>query len=188
MNKVLNSIMDTLLSSVGLRRRKTKSDIEYASAVEKIIQGLGEGEGGSGNKPIDDGDANEDAGILHRIAFKLNLAKAYLPYPQDDPFYAVYSLVGALDNVKPGTILRTRSIKIKDFPGLSADKLQAWEIAYATEDQHGNKQTTVMTVIKPPNARKDFLLGYCPKTDASIPNCRTTYALREGTAARFGCE
>lgn len=172
-------VLDGALSLVGLRRKATH-ETAYHDACRELETSYSARDSGR-----DDGDAEEDAGCCHRFGLKLGVAKRYTPYPQDDSFYGVYTAVSALEKLEPGTILRWRSIKVKPFPGLEADKLQAWEIAYVTQDEAGKKMTTVTTVIKPPNAKADFILGHLPKTDAAIPQCRTTYSLRQGTAARF---
>lgn len=178
MCKTTHSRLDKFLSFAGLRR-VTKSDKDYTVAANMI---------NSAGKQPDDGDAEEDADWIHKSLRRIGLSKAYYPYPQDDPFYGVYTTASALQDSAPGTILESRSIKIKNFPGLNADTLQAWEIAYVTQDDHDKLMRTVATIIKPQNARTDFILGHLPKTDAAIPQCRTTYSLRKGTAAKFACE
>ena len=100
--------------------------------------------------------------------------------PQDDPFYGYHRTEADLKQHSPGTILATRSIRMKPWFGLNVDQLLVWEIAYVTTGPKG-AEVTVCTVVVPPNAgERAKVVVQCPKTDSAAPICRTSYALREG--------
>ncbi|PWN24079.1 LIP-domain-containing protein [Microstroma glucosiphilum] len=130
-------------------------------------------------------DGPDTSSSCHKALVSLNIKKAYKPYPEDDPFYYINATPAALAAYKPGHILSYRSIELTPFPGIDGTKLKTWQVAYVYTDADDKAAVSVFVVIMPNNSSKDRILLQLPKTDAAISECRTSYSLRKGSAARF---
>jgi hypothetical protein len=104
-------------------------------------------------------------------------ASAAPTLPSQDPFYS-YS--GSLAHVAPGTVLRTRSVKIT--AGKLTVPFSASQVLYRTTGELGQPTVTVATIIKP-------LLGLLPKVvsyqtayDGLGPQCEPSYTLQGGSS------
>jgi hypothetical protein len=100
--------------------------------------------------------------------------------PSKDPFY---SYGGSLKNVKPGTVLKKRSVTIvDDQTGLPEPGVSGEQLLYRTTTELGKPTITVTTVIRPlladPNASK--IVSYQTAYDALGPICDPSYTLRGG--------
>lgn len=165
-------------------RRITKNDRNYKDGYEQVKA--------PSDPPLD----NPDMGWFHRLLAGMGLVASTWPHPDKDPFYGINSKPAALQNHKPGDVLRWRPIEITSFPGLDAEHLKAYQIAFVTTDDvgldgnnlyatGGRTQIGIATVMVPPKATFDKVLSMQPKTDGANSICRTSYSLRKGTEDRF---
>ncbi len=103
--------------------------------------------------------------------------------PGDDPFYDAPSDVAAM---APGTIVRSRQVRIA-FLGLVTQRgLTAWQLAYRSTDLHGRPEVAVTTVLVPRGhdpQRPQRLVAYQCAIDAVSDRCFPSYALRPGARA-----
>lgn len=174
------SFTSKVLNRVGLRYKEDEGDEKDYRRTARMMMGM--------TPEDDDADAEDDSGCIHKSLVSLGLAKRYNPYPQDDPFYSTGMTTSALSRYKPGDIIRSRSIKLTPFPGLDAAAMKCWQVAYVYDNSRGGLGVTVLVVIRPPGATGEQVLFQLPKTDAAIPQCRTSYSLQKGAADRFACE
>ncbi len=100
-----------------------------------------------------------------------------IPTPDRDPFYA--SPAG-LDEVAPGTVLRSRPVQVSYFGRLRQGA--AWQLMYRSTDCHGGAEAAVTTVIVPRGMDPATcpLLSYQCAIDAVAARCFPSYALRQG--------
>lgn len=173
-------IIDRALRTVGLQR-ETEYDHAYHQAYLEISKAAGEG-----SKNLN--RAEDTSSSCHKALVSLKVKKAYKPFPEDDPFYYTNATPAALVAYAPGNILSYRSIELTPFPGIDGSKIKTWQIAYVYTDAEDKAAVSVLVVIVPENSKRDKILGQLPKTDAAISECRTSYSLRKGSAARFACE
>ncbi|WP_067824906.1 lipase family protein [Nocardia inohanensis] len=97
--------------------------------------------------------------------------------PPDDPFYR--SPV-ELSRIAPGTILRTRRVRLGLF-GMVPQRVTAWQLLYRTVDLHGTPEAAVTTVLLPWDAdpeRSRPLVSFQCAIDAIAPMCLPSYALQ----------
>ncbi|MFB7723282.1 lipase family protein [Nocardia sp. NPDC056100] len=102
--------------------------------------------------------------------------------PDRDPFYRSDE---ALDGIEPGTILRTRAVKIALF-GVVPQRISAWQLLYRSTDLRGRPEAAVTTVLLPWGADPAVprpLLSFQCAIDAIAPMCFPSYALRHGARA-----
>jgi hypothetical protein len=173
-------IFDRALRTVGLQR-ETDYDHAYHQAYLDISRAGGE-EHKATNR------AEDDSTSCHKALVALNIKKAYKPFPEDDPFYYINATPSALAAYAPGHILSYRSIELTPFPGIDGNTIKTWQIAYVYTDAEDKAAVSVLVVILPENSKRNKILAQLPKTDAAISECRTSYSLRKGSAARFACE
>ena len=97
--------------------------------------------------------------------------------PANDPFY---SYTASLARVAPGTVLRTRQIRIS-VAG-SPQAYPATQVLYRTTDQLGEPSATVATIIAPAGAgvAPTKLLSYQTFYDGVASTCRPSYTLPGG--------
>ncbi|MGV9675035.1 lipase family protein [Nocardia sp. NPDC003482] len=102
-------------------------------------------------------------------------ARADVPFPDDDPFYAAPADLAARP---PGTVLGTRPISLL---GLSVP-VSAWQLRYRTTDSANRPTLNVTTVVVPPQpaAGPRPLLAYQIPEDSFGTRCAPSYALRGG--------
>lgn len=103
---------------------------------------------------------------------------AAVPLPRDDPFYR-YTGSTPLAQVKPGTVLKTRSVTLA--AGTNSLPLPATQLLYRTSDEVGHATATVTTVVVPPNAAvTPNIVGYLSFYDSLSDKCDPSYTLRGG--------
>lgn len=121
-----------------------------------------------------------------KLLASIGLAKAcHWPMPSQDSFYGLSEPASALTDRRPGDVIAIRPFELAWVPGFDAGELKAWQIAYVTSDEHAVKQRTVTTIIVPPNASYDKVVAIGSKTDAAVPDCRTSYGFRRDGDSRF---
>lgn len=102
--------------------------------------------------------------------------------PSQDPFLIP---PGDLARHAPGTILRTRAVRIGLF-GLVPQQVSAWQLLYRSNDLHGVAEAAITTVLLPEGADPDVerpLLAFESAIDATAEQCAPSYALRLGAFA-----
>jgi dienelactone hydrolase len=104
-----------------------------------------------------------------------------LPFPEDDPFYAVPQDISGLAN---GTILQSRPVEVSDL-GIPMD-VTAWQIEYKSLDNHDQPTAMVTTALVPKapwtGSGTRPVVSYQVPEDSSDPKCAVSYALRSGAA------
>jgi Secretory lipase len=93
--------------------------------------------------------------------------------PTSDPFY---KYTGSLAKIKPGTVLRTRTVNVTEFKGVST----ATQVLYRTTTELGKPAVTVATLLKPELPVNTGLVSYQTAYDALGPKCDPSYAFRGG--------
>jgi hypothetical protein len=93
--------------------------------------------------------------------------------PTKDPFYRY---AHSLAHVKPGTVLRTRTVTVTEFKGVTS----ATQILYRTTTELGQPAVTVATLLKPALPINTGLVSYQTAYDALGPKCDPSYAFRGG--------
>lgn len=100
--------------------------------------------------------------------------------PGVDPFYDAPEGLAAL---RPGSVIRTRRVRL-GFLGLVPQRgMQAWQIAYRSTDLAGEPEVAVTTLVRPRRARGKAprgLIAYQCAIDAVADRCFPSYALRVG--------
>ncbi|WP_084477798.1 lipase family protein [Nocardia jejuensis] len=102
--------------------------------------------------------------------------------PSQDPFYRSPIDAGS---VPPGTILRTRQVRLGLF-GVIPQRVRAWQLLYRTSDLHGVPEAAVTTVLLPWDAdpaEPRPLVSFQCAIDAVAPMCFPSYALRHRARA-----
>lgn len=121
---------------------------------------------------VGSGDSESDGSIRPRRSLLPSEDPFYVP-PVDFPYHP------------PGTVLRTRKIRIALF-GVVRQKVNAWQLLYRSSDLHGEPETAVTTVLLPhgadPNQPRPLLAFQCA-IDAVAERCFPSYALRSGARA-----
>jgi hypothetical protein len=109
-------------------------------------------------------------------------ARADVPLPTSDPFYAVPAGIAGLPN---GTVLASRPITA--YAGPVPLPAHAWEVKYKTLDTQGNATATVATVLVPDIPWHGWgprpLVSYQTAEDGVGAKCSPSYALHAGLAA-----
>ncbi|WP_216207150.1 lipase family protein [Amycolatopsis aidingensis] len=106
--------------------------------------------------------------------------------PSQDPFYAVPSNVA---DYQPGAVIRSRQITPKWALG-ELPAVQAWQVAYRTNDGEDAPTATVATVLIPdkpwtgPGTRP--LMSYQSAEDSVGIDCAPSYSWRNGIFAGLG--
>ncbi|WP_228566751.1 lipase family protein [Nocardia sp. SYP-A9097] len=102
--------------------------------------------------------------------------------PDRDPFYRTEEPLGGIE---PGTILRSRAVRLGLF-GLVPQRISAWQLLYRSTDLNGRPEAAVTTVLMPwgadPAAPRPLVSFQCA-IDAVAPMCFPSYALRHGARA-----
>jgi hypothetical protein len=97
---------------------------------------------------------------------------------EEDPFYAAPA---GLAKAKPGTVLRSRPVKLAAFSALP-QKVAAWQLLYRTTGRDGSPQAMVTTVVLPKGpAKRRPLLSYQVAQDSSTARCAPSKVMREGS-------
>lgn len=99
--------------------------------------------------------------------------------PRDDDFY---DAPAGLEELAPGEIIRTRSVKLAFVGLIPQRRMRAWQIAYRSNDLNGQAEVAVTTVVVPAKAR-GTLVAYQCAIDAVSDRCFPSYALRQGASA-----
>lgn len=102
---------------------------------------------------------------------------ATLVPPSGDSFYSYGKPLGA---VAPGTVLRTRTVRMA--LGDKLPLLSATQVLYRTTNQRGGATATVATIMKPVlPLGKIKLVSYQTAYDGVSSTCRPSFQLRGGT-------
>ncbi len=103
------------------------------------------------------------------------VARADIPFPDDDPFYAAPADLAGRPN---GAVLGSRSIALLGLP----IPVSAWQLRYRTTDSRGAAVADVATVLVSPLpwAGPRPLLSYQIPEDSLGTRCAPSYALRGG--------
>ena len=116
------------------------------------------------------------------IAATAAVARADVPLPSADPFYAVPARIAEVPN---GTILRSRSVAVS-ATGLPLPAV-AWELEYKSLDAHDAPTAMVTTVMVPTapwsGSGPRPLVSYQVAEDGADAKCAASYALHAGLAA-----
>lgn len=105
-------------------------------------------------------------------------AAAAIPLPHDDPFYR-YTGKKPLRKIRPGTVLKTRSVQIGTAQS-GQGVLPATQLLYRTRDQQKKPSVTVTTVVNPTGPANAGLVAYLSFYDALGDKCSPSYTLRGG--------
>lgn len=102
-----------------------------------------------------------------------------VPTPDRDPFY---TSPAGLDDVAPGTVLRSRPVQLSFFGRVRYGS--AHQLMYRSTDCHGRPEAAVTTVVIPRGRERATcpLLSYQCAIDAVAARCFPSYALRQGAA------
>ncbi|WP_330181501.1 lipase family protein [Nocardia sp. NBC_01503] len=102
--------------------------------------------------------------------------------PDRDPFYRTEE---PLSGIEPGTILRSRAVRVGLF-GRVPQRISAWQLLYRSTDLSGRPEAAVTTVLLPwgadPGTPRPLLSFQCA-IDAIASKCFPSYALRHGARA-----
>lgn len=103
--------------------------------------------------------------------------------PRQDPFYDAPEDLATL---APGAVIRHRRVQL-GFLGLIPQRgLDAWQLAYRSNDLHGQPEVAVTTVVVPRGydaSGPQRLIAYQCAIDAVSDKCFPSYALRHGARA-----
>ncbi len=103
----------------------------------------------------------------------------FAPTPDADTFFAQPA---PFPDVAPGTILKSREVKLTLFGGLPVPH-KAWQLQFATRDVRGHALAAVTTVVLPDAANADTpLLSLQYASDSLGAQCEPSHALTGGTA------
>ena len=103
---------------------------------------------------------------------------AAAPRPKDDPFYS-YTGPPPLTSIKPGTVLKTRSIAYRIF-GVPTP-LKTTQLLYRSTSQTGNPTVNVTSVIQPPlPLHTNRVISYQSAYDSLNQNHEPSYAISGG--------
>lgn len=97
--------------------------------------------------------------------------------PENDPFYQPPT---GFEKETPGTILRKRSV-IASFFGLLPDPVEAHQLLYRTTAINGSAISSVTTVFKPLNPKKDRFVSFQTAYDSSSPTCNPSFQYQLGS-------
>lgn len=106
-----------------------------------------------------------------------NTARGLPEDPNNDPFYQPPT--GFKDEA-PGAVLRKRSV-IASFFGLVPDPVEAHQLLYRTTAINGSAISSVTTIFKPLNAKKDRFVSFQTAYDSSSPSCNPSYQYQLGS-------
>lgn len=101
--------------------------------------------------------------------------------PKDDPFYDPPE---DLDQLPPGTLIRSRTVRLAFLGAVPQKAMATWQLAYRSTDLHGRAELAVNTVIAPEEGTgmsPRSLVAYQCAIDAISDRCFPSYALRLGT-------
>lgn len=105
-------------------------------------------------------------------------AEAAVPKPSDDPFYS-YTASTPLRDIKPGTVLKTRSLPYHIL-GLALP-LKATQLLYRSTDAQGRPTVNVTSVINSPtNTKPGRAIAYQSFYDSLDPADGPSYAISGG--------
>jgi hypothetical protein len=113
-------------------------------------------------------------------ALPTSAAGAPLPIPEQDPFFATPANLSAL---KPGTIIRTRTIQPKVFE--IPVPARGWQLLYRTSDRRGRATVTATTLLMPTltaGLLRDPrpVVSYQTAEDGVSTRCAPSYAMSAG--------
>jgi hypothetical protein len=94
--------------------------------------------------------------------------------PQSDRFYrppAHYA------GKAPGTILRSRPVRLAAFAALPQD-VQAWQVMFRSTSYAGKPTAAVTTLLRPAGVQPKQVISYQVAEDASAPQCAPSYVMR----------
>ncbi|KAE9365672.1 secretory lipase-like protein 1 precursor [Stipitochalara longipes BDJ] len=123
---------------------------------------------------------------LVQVAFAMAVPVSHLIHPRaaplpptEDPFYTPPA---GLNDINPGTILRSRSIGELSFQGVVPFTAKAsYQLMFRTTDSLGNASAAVTTIIVPENANTSRVLSYQFAEDAAWLNCAPSYVVQLGS-------
>lgn len=95
--------------------------------------------------------------------------------PATDPFFEAPA---NLADLAPGTVIRTRTVKTKLFPGVPLGT-SAFQILVRSNDAKDRPAAVAATVILPRNPKKQ-LLAYQPAIDSLGAKCNPSFTLQNG--------
>jgi Secretory lipase len=98
------------------------------------------------------------------------------PLPSGDPFYSYHH---SLAHIAPGTILKTRTIKLANTS--AGEPTQATQVLYRTTGELGQRTVTVATIIRPLAAGPTKIVSFQTAYDALGDQCDPSYTLRQGS-------
>ncbi|MGW4636838.1 hypothetical protein ACWEMY_29080, partial [Nocardia sp. NPDC004415] len=99
------------------------------------------------------------------------------PSPPLDDFYGIPD---GLADTAPGTVLKSRSVDLKQLQLLPLD-VAAWQLLYRTVDADGKPDAAVTTVMLPHGEAKPRpLLSFQAATDSTLRICNPSYGLTAG--------
>jgi hypothetical protein len=104
---------------------------------------------------------------------------AAAPQPKNDPFYK-YKGRKPLRNIRPGTVLKTRSFPYRIF-GTIPTLLKATQLLYRSTSQTGTPTVNVTSIIQPPiRLDKTKVISYQSAYDSLNQNHEPSYAISGG--------
>jgi pimeloyl-ACP methyl ester carboxylesterase len=114
-----------------------------------------------------------------QLETSIDAVDSRLILPVDDSFY---DAPGALDSLRPGEIIRTRQVELKDY-WASQHRSRAWQLLYRSSDLNGVPDVATTTLVLPRKRAPEStfqLLSFQCAIDAVTSQCFPSYALRKG--------
>lgn len=115
------------------------------------------------------------AAVMLPAALSMPVARAAVPSPDEDPFYAAPTDLASHPN---GTVLGARTITLLGLP----IPVNAWQLRYRTTDSEENPQLNVTTVLVPPvpwDGPRPVLSYQVPENSLDT-RCAPSFTLRGG--------
>ncbi|KAI9932555.1 hypothetical protein ASPWEDRAFT_33447 [Aspergillus wentii DTO 134E9] len=99
-------------------------------------------------------------------------------YPSKDDFYKPDDDFWKSDDYPPGTILKSRNVLFASmFPNVPS-QAKAYQLLYVTQDVHGEKATTVTTIVVPQKPDFNRLLSFQNAYDSPDIDCSPSYGFQ----------
>ncbi|KAI7975981.1 hypothetical protein EIK77_007307 [Talaromyces pinophilus] len=106
--------------------------------------------------------------------------------PSEDSFYRPRN--DSWKELPVGTILDARNVTFGTLYPYLPSPADAYQLLYVTQNVHGEPDTTVTTIVVPPNANKNRLLSFQNAYDAPDVDCSPSYGFQfrvDGVAAAW---
>ena len=101
--------------------------------------------------------------------------------PAEDDFH---DAPGDLASLAPGTVIRTRRVRVALLGVVPQHRVEAWQVAYRSTDLHDRPEVAVTTVLRRRGGGAPAgLVAYQCAIDAVADRCFPSYALRIGARA-----